>query len=377
MPKSNINFSAGPSALPAPVIARANKEIWDWYAPGISLLEVSHRCPPFLELVAQNEKKLRTLLAIDDRYAILFMQGGATLQFFGWCANLLNPHEVADFSLTGHWSQRAYQEANRTLAAATDRHRVAFDGSEQGYATIADPRSWALDRDADAPPSRYLHYTDNETVHGVEFAQPPDVGKLLVCDMSSNILSRPFAIDPFACIYASSQKNLGVSGVTVVVVRRDLLVPYPSQYPSLLSYQKQLDSNNLPNTPSTFSLYLLALYLDWLIDNGGVAAAHQRSLQRSQALYDAIDSSGGFYTNPVDPAVRSRMNIVFDFSKDCNPATDHTAAFAAFAADRGLHFLKGHRIRGGIRASLYNSATFEAVERLIDCMADYKKQTQP
>ncbi|MDI9348164.1 MAG: 3-phosphoserine/phosphohydroxythreonine transaminase [Methylacidiphilales bacterium] len=361
MTQSNFNFSPGPSLLPEAVKKKAKQAMWDWYVSGISPMEVSHRSPKFVALVSENEQRIRSLYGIDESYLVVFMPGGATMQTYAWCANLLRTDECADFAITGHWSKIAYQEALRNNA----KHHQAFAGEANGYTSISDCSTWKC-----SSMSRFLHFVDNETVHGIEFTTPPTAtGKILISDMSSNILSRPCNISSYGLIYAGMQKNMGIAGLTLVVVKKELLSQYPSYAPSLLSYQYCYDKNNLPNTPPTISHYILSLYLDWFLELGGLSAADEQCKKKSAMLYQAIDNSNGFYKNSIEKPFRSRINVTFS-----TPTPELDAQFASFAKDCGIHFIKGHASHGGLRASIYNAMPEEGVEALIECMNKFKQR---
>jgi phosphoserine aminotransferase len=356
------NFSAGPAMLPAAVLERARAELTDLAGTGMGVMEWSHRSPEFVALLKDVERKLRAALGVPDGYRVLFLQGGATLQFGMIPLNLMGGRG-ADYVHTGHWGGKAIEEARRV-----GRVNLAWDGQPTKFTTVAPPAEWRLDADA-----AYLHYTPNETIAGVEFHAVPDVagrsGEMpLVADMSSSILSRPVDVSRFALIYAGAQKNMGPAGLTVVILREDVLRDVPKGTPAMLDYRAHLGAQDgMLNTPPTFGVYLLGLMLDWLADQGGVAAMGARNAAKSAKLYGYIDGSG-FYRNPVDPAWRSRMNLPFILAR---PELD--AEFLAGARRAGLANLEGHRSVGGMRASLYNAMPEDGVDALIAYMREFAR----
>jgi phosphoserine aminotransferase len=353
------NFSAGPSALPEAVLRKAGEEIREWRASGMSVMEMSHRGKDFVRIAEQTEADLRELLAIPANYKVLFLQGGATGQFAGIPMNLLRGKTSACYLDTGIWSGKAIDEAKRYCQV-----ELAASAKAQSY-TVIPPRSeWKLD-----PAAAYFHYTANETINGVEFQNIPEVGDLpLVCDMSSNILSRPIDVSKFGLIYAGTQKNMGPAGIVVVIVREDLIGQASPQTPGVLDYRKQADNGSMLNTPPTYTWYLLGLVLEWLKAEGGIAALEQRNIRKAGKLYAAIDQSG-FFSNPVDPSCRSRMNVPFRLAN-----AELEKPFAADAKAAGLVTLEGHRSVGGMRASIYNAMPEAGVDALIEFMADFAKR---
>lgn len=351
------NFSAGPAALPEPVLARVRDELLDWHGAGASVMEISHRDKPFLEVAARAEADLRGLMAIPGNYRVLFLAGGAQVQFSVVPLNLLGERESADYVITGHWSEVARQEGARYC-----RTHIAATGSDGGFRAIPDPVAWRCD-----PNAAYLHYTPNETIHGVEFDGVPEVdGAPLVADMTSNILSREIDVGRFGVIYAGAQKNIGPAGLTVVIVRDDLLERASPLVPKVYDYRRQAEAGSMANTPPTFAWYVAGLVFEWLTEQGGVAAIEAVNRRKADKLYRAIDESGGFYSNTVDPRCRSRMNVPFALA---DSSLDE--AFLDEADDNGFMGLKGHRAVGGMRASLYNAVAEEAVDDLVAFMADF------
>ncbi len=353
-----FNFSAGPAALPLPVLERARAELPEWRDSGMSVMEMSHRGKDFGEIAGAAEADLRELLGVGADYAVLFLQGGATGQFAAAPMNLAGPGATADYLVTGSWGKKAVKEAGKYLDA-----NVAADAGETGYTSIPEPASWRT-----TPDAAYLHYTPNETIGGVEFHQVPDVAAPLVADMSSTILSRPLDVSRFGVIYAGAQKNIGPAGLTVVIVRRDLLDRARPETPLVVDYRAMAEAGSMLNTPPTFAWYLAGLVFEWLKGQGGLAAVGRLNERKKNKLYAAIDGSD-FYANPVDPACRSWMNVPFTLA---DPALD--ARFLAQSAEAGLAALKGHRSVGGMRASIYNAMPEEGVDALIDFMADFERR---
>ena len=353
------NFSAGPAALPAPVLEQIRADIPDWNGSGMSVLEVSHRGKDFVELAARAEADLRDLLDVPDDYAVLFMQGGATLQFAVAPLNLTAPGDVADYVITGSWGKKAAQEAGRF-----GKVNVAATSADSNFTEIPDPGAWNASEQA-----RYLHYTPNETIGGVEFHFIPECGRVpLVADMSSTILSRPVDVSRFGVIYAGAQKNIGPAGLTLVIVRKDLLDRFRPDTPTLLQWKAYAESDSMTNTPPTFAWYVAALVFRYLKDQGGLSAVGEVNRRKAERLYAAIDASG-FYTNPVRPDCRSWMNVPFILA-------DSTLdkRFLNEAESAGLANLKGHRSVGGMRASIYNATGEDAVQALIDFMFDFERR---
>lgn len=345
-----FNFAAGPGVMPAEVLQQAQRELLDWKGQGISLLEMPFTGDDFKAIHQSAQDRLRALLAIPDNYRILFMHGGASAQFSLVPLNLLGENRRADYLETGHWSRRAITEGRRYClvnvagsSRGSDFSRVPLQHELQVYSKAA-----------------YCHYTSNETANGVQFHYVPDSGEVpLVTDMTSDFLSRPLDVGRYGVIYASSQKNIGPAGFTVLIVREDLLGRANPATPMVFDYRMQNDANSLLNTPVTFSVYLADLVFRWLEEQGGLAAMEQRSLWRSRLLYQAIEDSEGFYRCPIEPAHRSRVSVCFNL---CDESL--TPRFLAAAAGEGLINLKGHSMIGGIRACLYNAMPDEGVAAL-------------
>ena len=351
------NFSAGPAALPLEVLETIRNDLPDWLGSGMSVMEVSHRSKDFVELAARAESNLRELLQVPDDYSVLFPQGGATMQMAMAPLNLAGPDDSTDYVVTGSWGKKATGEAQKFCNV-----NVAADASDRNFTYIPDESEWQRSEDA-----AYLHYTPNETIAGVEFHFVPGGSVPLVADMSSNILSRPIDVSQFGVIYAGAQKNIGPAGITLVIVRNDLLERARPNNPHLLTWKSYAESDSMTNTPPTFAWYVADLVFQWLKDQGGVEAMAEVNGRKSEKLYAAIDQSG-FYTNPVAKDCRSRMNVPFILADD---ALDKT--FLAESAAAGLTNLKGHRSVGGMRASIYNAVSEEAVDALIAFMAEFER----
>ncbi len=355
-----FNFSPGPATLPEPVLRQAQEEMLDWHGVGASIVELSHRGPEFIRVAQQAEADLRTLMSIPDDYAVLFLQGGATAQQALIALNFATPGQAADYVITGHWGKTALKQVGHYLAA-----NVAADSEAGGFRDIPPRAQWKLSSDA-----AYVHYTANETIHGVEFRDIPDVGEVpLFADFSSSIVSEPLDVSKFGLIYAGAQKNLGPVGIAVVIVRRDLLERAGQPRAPIFDYRAHLAGESMLNTPPTWNWYLLGLTVKWMLDEGGVEEFARRNARKSALLYDTIDGSGGFYRNEVAPNARSRMNVPF-FLRDS--ALD--ATFLKEGAAAGLISLKGHRVLGGMRASIYNAMPEEGVQALASFMRDFQQR---
>ncbi len=357
--KRAFNFCAGPAALPEAVLQRAQAELLDWHGKGLSVMEMSHRSDEYTAIAEKAEQDLRDLLAIPSNYKVLFLQGGASQQFAEIPLNLLPEDGVADYIDTGIWSRKAIEEARRFGSV-----NVAASAKSLDYFAIPGQNDWQLSERA-----AYLHYASNETIGGLQFDWIPDLGDTpLVVDMSSDILSRSIDVSKFGLIYAGAQKNIGPSGLVVVIVREDLLGYARSACPTMLDYKVAADNGSMYNTPATFSWYLSGLVFEWLKAQGGVEAMEQRNRAKKDMLYGAIDASD-FYTNPIAVNARSWMNVPFRLADE---RLDKT--FLAGADARGLLNLKGHRSVGGMRASIYNAVGLDAVEALVAYMAEFEKE---
>ena len=355
------NFSAGPAMLPASVLERAQQEMSDWQGTGMSVMEMSHRGKEFMSIAAQAEADLREVLAIPDNYKVLFLQGGASSQFAMVPMNLFSSRDTmhADYINTGAWSKKAIAEASKYGEINT-----AASSEDTNFTTIPDFDTWQLNDTA-----AYVHYTPNETIGGVEFHSVPDVGDIpLVADMSSTILSRPIDISKFGIIYAGAQKNIGPAGLTIVIIREDLIGEAKDDVPAMFDYAIHAKSDSMYNTPPTYAWYLSGLVFEWIKEQGGLSAMAEINQRKAQKLYAAIDNSD-FYQSPVPEAYRSWMNVPFTLA---NPDLD--ALFLEQAAENNLVTLKGHRSVGGMRASIYNAMPEEGVEALASFMQDFEKK---
>ena len=351
-----VNFGAGPAMLPAEVLARAGDEMLDWQGCGTSVMEMSHRGKEFTSIAAETEQDLRGLLAIPANYKVLFLQGGATLQFAQVPMNLLAGRGKADYVMSGEWSKKAVKEAKNYCDVG-----IAATSEDRNF-TYA-PKKFSVRKDA-----AYLHYCSNETIGGVEYHEIPSAGIPLVADASSHFLSRPLEVSKFGLIYAGAQKNAGAAGLTFVIVRDDLIGRAAKGTPSVMDYKLQADADSMLNTPATYAIYVAGLVFKWLKQLGGLAAMEKRNIEKAKLLYDFLDSSA-FFRNPVAKEDRSRMNVPFTLK---NEKLD--GEFLKGAEQRGLLQLKGHRSVGGMRASIYNAMPLAGVQRLVDYMKDFEAQ---
>jgi phosphoserine aminotransferase len=353
-----LNFSPGPAVLPLEVLEQARDELLDWRGTGMSVMEMSHRGKAFVSIAEQAEADLRELLKVPSNYKVLFLQGGATAQFAGVPLNLTTPDSVVDYVNTGAWSKKAIGEAKHYAKV-----NVAADAGEP-YTSIPAFSTWKR-----TPGATYLHYTPNETIGGVEYHFVPDVGDVpLVADMSSTILSRPIDVAKFGVIYAGAQKNIGPAGLTLVIVRDDLIGRARVQTPAFMDFAAMAKDGSMLNTPPTYAWYMAGLVFQWLKRQGGLAAMGERNRAKAEKLYAAIDGSS-FYRNPVAKDARSWMNVPFTLA---NPQLDKT--FIADAKAAGLVTLEGHRSVGGMRASLYNAMTMEGVSALVGFMQEFARK---
>ena len=354
------NFSAGPATLPEAVLRQAQAEMLDWNGVGASIVELSHRGAEFMAVAARAEADLRALMAVPDDYAVLFMSGGATTQQALLALNFASPGQKVDYVVTGHWGKTAIKQVRPYV----DVH-VAADGEPGGFRDIPARETWSLSEDA-----AYVHITANETIHGVEFRDTPQVDNApLFADFSSSIASEPLDVSKYGLIYAGAQKNLGPVGISVVIVRRELLERAGQPRADIFTYASHAARDSMLNTPPTWNWYLLGLTVKWMLEQGGVAEFARRNAAKAALVYGAIDGSGGFYRNEVAPAVRSRMNIPFFL-----PDETLTARFVAESRAAGLLALKGHKAVGGLRASLYNALPPEAAQALVDFMRDFQRR---
>jgi phosphoserine aminotransferase len=355
-----FNFSAGPAVLPLPVLEQAQRELLNFQGAGMSVLEMSHRSAAFEDIIHRAEADLRALLAIPTNYKVIFLQGGASLQFSMLPMNLRPEGASADYIVTGSWAQTALKEAKKLGQA-----RSAASTEAENFTRI--PAQTELDLD---PNAAYLHFTSNNTIFGTQWAtEPVPVNNVpLACDASSDILSRPLDLNKYGIIYAGAQKNMGPAGVTVVIIREDLLERVPAKMPSLLDYKLLAEKESLYNTPPTFPIYITGLVARWLLDNGGLAASEQRNQAKAALLYKAIDGSQGYYRGHAQADSRSLMNVTFRLATEALEKK-----FIKEATAQGLDGLKGHRSVGGLRASIYNAFPVEGVEALVQFMAEFQR----
>ncbi len=353
------NFSAGPAMLPESVLRQAATEMLDWHGSGMSVMEMSHRGPEFISIAEQAEADLRELLAVPANYKVLFLQGGASLQFGMIPMNLLAGKTAADYVHTGEWAKKAIAEAKKYCKV-----NIAASSEDKQFTYAPAQAEWKVSADA-----AYVHFTSNETIGGVEFHWTPAVGKVpLVVDMSSHFLSRPVDVSRYGLIYAGAQKNVGPAGLVIVIVREDLLGHAMPITPSMLDYKVHADAQSMSNTPPCYTIYVAGLVFQWIKAQGGLAAMEQRNIAKAKRLYDFLDGSA-FYKNPVRKSDRSRMNVPFTLA---DAKLDN--AFLKGADARGLLQLKGHRSVGGMRASIYNAMSIEGVEQLLAYMGEFEKE---
>lgn len=356
-----FNFSAGPAVLPEPVLRRAQEDLWNIAGSGVGILEHSHRGKVFDRVMEETEANCRKIANIGDEHAVLFLQGGATLQFAMVPMNFLGRDEIADYPDTGEWTSKAIKEAKKF-----GRVNVAFEGSKTDYDHV--PAVGELNLSGDAV---YLHYCSNNTIYGTRYETPPQTSAPLVADTSSEMFSRPIDVNAHALIYAGAQKNLGPAGVTLVILRKDFMEqarPAPGTLPVMLDYRKQYEKGSRLNTPPTFGIYLMGEVFKWILDQGGLEALATRNEEKANLIYDAIDSSE-FYTGVARTDARSRMNVTFR-----TPNAELDAKFVAEAKGQGMDGLKGHRSVGGLRASIYNAMPKEGCEALASFMRDFERR---
>ncbi|MBK7590202.1 MAG: 3-phosphoserine/phosphohydroxythreonine transaminase [Betaproteobacteria bacterium] len=354
-----FNFSAGPAVLPEPVLRQAAAEMLDWHGSGMSVMEMSHRGKEFIAIAAKAEADLRTLLAIPASYKVLFLQGGAIGENAIVPMNLLGGRTGIDFVNTGEWSKKSIKEAKKYAKVS-----VAASAEDRNFTYVPPQSTWKLD-----PGAAYVHVCTNETIGGVEYQWTPDTGDVpLVADMSSHILSRPIDVARYGVIYGGAQKNIGPAGLTIVIVRDDLLDRALPITPSAFHWKEQAEADSMLNTPPTYAIYIAGLVFEWLLQKGGVAAVERDNVAKAKLLYDYLDASG-FYTNPVQPEDRSRMNVPFKLADE-----KLDEAFLKGAKERGMVQLKGHRSVGGMRASIYNAMPVEGVQALVAYMKDFERE---
>lgn len=354
-----FNFSAGPAILPVEVLEQAQAELLSLRDSGMSVMEISHRSETFEKINRDAQAGIKNLLDLPENYRVLFLQGGATFQFLMIPMNFLAKGQSADYIVNGTWGKKAVAEAKRFGAAQT-----VFSTEETGFKSAPTQNELAFNQNA-----VYVHYTSNETIEGVEFKYDLDAGEIpVVCDASSNILSKPIDVSKYALIYAGAQKNLGPSGVTIVIIRDDLLEKSSADLPTMLNYQAFADHNSMINTPNTWGIYLVNLVCEWIKTKGGLAAMEIANKAKAQILYDALDQSD-FYQGHAEKSARSLMNVTFRL-----PAEDLEKRFCAEATKIGLDGLKGHRSVGGVRASIYNAFPLAGVEKLIEFMREFEQR---
>jgi len=359
--KRVFNFNAGPAALPLSVLERIREELLDWRGSGMSVMEMSHRSPEYESINASAEQKLRSLLAITDDYAVVFLQGGGSLQFSIVPMNLCLPGKPVDVLHTGAWTAKAIGELKKGFS-----HIIAASTESERFARLPQPDEIKLSSEAS-----YVHICTNNTIEGTQWASMPDTGNVpLVADMSSDFASRPIDVRRFGLIFAGAQKNLGPSGVTVVIIRKDLAERADKNLPTLLQYRTHIKEKSLYHTPPTFAVYVVGLVLEWMESLGGVAGIQKRNETKAKLLYDTIEASGGFYRCPVERSSRSKMNVVFRVA-GADEAIENQ--FAKEAALAGLAGTLGHRSVGGMRISLYNAVPLEAVEALTAFMHEFQR----
>lgn len=353
-----FNFSAGPAALPEEVLVQARYELLDWHGVGMSVMEMSHRSTEFVSIIERVESDLRELLAIPDEYKVLFLQGGATSQFSMIPQNLLGTKSGADYIYTGQWSKKAIAEAGKFCKV-----NVAASSEDKNFSYVPKRESWNLD-----PAAAYVHITSNETIGGIEYHQTPEVGNVpLIADMSSHLLSKPLDVARYGLIYAGAQKNIGPAGLTILIIREDLIGHAPSDIASIADYKTHADSKSMYNTPPTYAIYMAGLVLQWLKRRGGLVAMEKTNIAKAQLLYACLDGSG-FYNSPVAVEDRSRMNVPFRLKDE-----GLDAEFLEQARRQGLVQLKGHRSIGGMRASIYNAMPQDGVQALVDFMREFER----
>ncbi len=352
------NFSAGPAVLPKEVLLTAQQEMLDWHGSGMSVMEMSHRGKEFMSIAAEAEADLRELMNVPSNYKVLFLQGGAHSQFSMIPMNLLRGKKVADYLDTGIWSKKAIDEAARYCEV-----NVVASSKDKNYTYAPSQDAWKLN-----PNAAYVHYTSNETIGGVEMFWTPKTGDVpLVCDMSSHILSRPIDVSQYGLIYAGAQKNIGPAGLTIVIVREDLIGETLAGTPTMFDYKTHADNESMYNTPPTYGIYMAGLVFKWLKAKGGLAVMEKTNVEKAGLLYDYLDQSD-FYHSPIALENRSRMNIPFTLKN-----SELDAAFLKQAQDNGLLQLKGHKLVGGMRASIYNAMPIEGVKALISFMQAFEK----
>lgn len=360
MIKRVFNFSAGPAILPTEVLEKAQSELLSLNGIGMSVMEISHRSKHFEPILENTKQGIRDLLNVPNNYQILFLQGGASLQFSMIPQNFLPKDKSADYIVTGAWGEKAVKEAKKF-----GNVNIVFSSKETGYKSIPNQEDLRFSENAE-----YIHYCSNETVDGVEFKYELDGGNIpVVCDVSSNILSKPIDVSKYALIYGGAQKNIGPSGVTLVIIRDDLLEKVPNNLPAILDYRNFANNASMPNTPNTWGIYLISLVCEWLKAKGGISEMAKINETKAKILYDAIDSSDGYFRGHAEREARSLMNVTFRL-----PSEELEKKFVSEATEQGLDGLKGHRSVGGIRASIYNAFPIEGVGKLVEFMEKFAEK---
>ncbi len=364
MEKRIYNFSAGPAIMPEDVLLEAQKELFTLPGVGMSILEISHRSKTFDAIIADAKDGLKKLLDIPDNYSILFLQGGASLQFSMVPLNLMPPGNKADYISTGSWSKKAIKEAKRVGAVNIAASTEEVEGDKKYFKRIPKQSELKLDPDAS-----YVHYTSNNTIFGTQFHTEPQVGNVpLVCDASSDILHKKIDVKKYAMIYAGAQKNIGPSGVTLVIIRNDMLERSSDSLHTMLNYKTHTENDSLYNTPNTFGIYIIKLVTKWLLNMGGLDKMYETNKKKAELLYKCIDESGGYYIGHAEKESRSLMNITFNLSN-----ADLEKKLIDEATKAGFSGVKGHRSVGGLRASIYNAFPLKGVEYLVSFMKDFQK----
>lgn len=359
MGKRIYNFSAGPAILPEEVLLEAQEDLFNYKGVGMSVMEMSHRSKHFDDIIKAAEKDVRTLLDINDEYAVLFLQGGATLQFSMIPFNLMPPANKADYIVTGSWAKKAVKEAKRVGTV-----NIAGSTEEENFIRLPKAEELKLD-----PEASYVHFTSNNTIFGTQYRKEPEVGNVpLVCDASSDILHKKIDVTKYGVIYAGAQKNIGPSGVALVIIRKDLLERSSDNLHTYMNYKIHVEKESLYNTPNTFGIYIIGLVAKYLIKNGGLDAMYEKNVEKAQMLYDYIDSSDGYYKGSVmNKEDRSLMNVTFNLQSE-----DLEKKIISEATEAGFSGLKGHRSVGGLRASIYNAFPQKGVADLVEFMKDFK-----
>lgn len=365
LPTPIYNFSAGPAILPESVLRTAQSEMFDYNGTGFSVMTMSHRSDVFMSILYHAEQDLRQLMNIPDNYKVLFLQGGASSQFNMVVMNFANGFKRVDSVVTGNWSAIAHSQMGKLSDA--EIHLAADGGKLFNYTNLPPVNSWDIDKN-----SAFVHFVINETVHGLQYREVPKLDEgmpPLICDMSSEILSRKINVSDFGVIYAGAQKNIGPSGATIVIIREDLLERCSDHVPDVWNYKSHIEKQGMYNTPATYPIYISGLVFRWLQSQGGVAQMETINTLKAKTLYEAIDNSGGFYINNVHPGARSKMNVIFTTG---DKYLDEL--FAQESTTRGLQLLRGYKSMGGMRASIYNAMTLQGVEALIDFMKEFQRR---